>query len=444
MAGPTLNLDVWRLIFEASTTKDLSILCLVSKKFKFIATPVLYRSIELLPGKQHASIDSDSELPKGRWLLLSRLEDGANDLLRAWVQEVTISYPPDFLDHEFLRKLESNDRLAKLIARLPNFRRFSIGVTSLQSDKVIRTICDHAKKPELLLFNQDGEMQDGGFYNRSFPCVSTLHARVNPWDEGGGPNRGPNRTVPAIQKLEEKFPPLESLQFSGYKMEDEEWMGWRDGLRWDRLSSLSVGPDNCIDVLGRLAGYATSLTTLKVSKWELDHLDDHCPKLRSLQLGINRVKGQFPEAVLDKIATGFKSLKNLSLHFELGLSDMNHPIKPTINYTSVRNIGQKFFNRRKQSGIDVPEWFTLTIWTGSYFRRWAYWEPPLPGLKYELRLPSDPTGEISFRHLDGEKLDMVLAGKIKINPLEETCLRKKVQRVVDGPREDDPMTEDDL
>ncbi|PYI10659.1 hypothetical protein BO78DRAFT_359822 [Aspergillus sclerotiicarbonarius CBS 121057] len=538
------NADVWRVIFEHSDYHELWNLCLVSREFNVIATPLLYRSIPLIApeepdfqARRWQKPEKKAPHPRGHRLLISRLQDQANDTLRAWIHEVIIAYPSVSIDHDSIRRLETDDFLAKLIACLPSLRRISIAVPSLQSDALIRTICDHSAKPELLLLNQDGKSETLTFADQTLPCVSTLSANVNTSDDSSGPNR----RIPAIQQLffnspnlrsfslefhetyggcvirmprherinsfrftgEEKFPPLKHLSLDGYRIDDGEWTYWRDGFQWEKLSSLSVGPDNTGDLLDRLAGYATSLTTLKVSAWaddsdpgvkrlekllwsfnsletleikgfmcsiaaianhgnlstlclheeelvhsehqrrvataqELDHLDIHCPKLKSLAVCLNRRDNQWPEDVFNKLATRFKNLRNLSLHFGLGLGNINHPIKPTINYSSVRSIGEKYFDQRKHSGIDISDLFTLTIWTGKYFRRFPRWEPAYSRFEkqytatYEIRLRND---EIHVRHLQKEKLDLVSSGKIKMSTWSYYGLPEQVKGAVEGPKD---------
>ena len=312
-----LSLDVWRLIFDLLPTSDLKNICLVSQAFNSIATPLLYRSITLIeweePGyrPQRSLFKNADEEPaplKGHALLLSRLEADRNETLRAWVHEVIVSYPFGSFGQDSVRRLQTDDCLAKLIARLPNLRRITLAIPSLQSDLLIRTICDHHAKPELLLLAQSGRNETCTFADQTLPCVSTLSAHVNAYDEG----KGPNRRMLTIQQLffncpnlrsfslgvsgnyggcviqtprheiittfrltgEEKFPPLEHLSFDGYWMRDPEWSYWRDGVQWEKLSSLAVGPNITGGVLGHLAGYATRLTTLRVSAWAGERYPD--------------------------------------------------------------------------------------------------------------------------------------------------------------------------
>ncbi|RAK94542.1 hypothetical protein BO79DRAFT_283822 [Aspergillus costaricaensis CBS 115574] len=551
MMRDAVSLDVWRLIFEQCTTQDLFHLCLVDKIFNSIATPVLYRSISLvayenLSGSRRLSKSTETktepELPTGPWLLLSRLEADENHTLRAWVQEINISSPSAWADEDFLERLQSNDCLATLIARLPNLRRITIGFPSIQSTTLIRTIYEHKRKPELLLLNQYNEEVNSSLAEQTLPRVTTLSASVNPANDR---NR-PNRQIPTLQRLffkcshlrsfsltvmrqyggcvirmprhpviwsfqltgEETFPPLEHLALDGYRMDDQQWRFWSDGLRWDKLVSLAVGPQRCAGLFRCLVGFTRSLKILEVSVWEgegddereelieclssfdsletlvlkgymcpvevisrhsnlstlclhkeesarkahprqvltaeeLSQLDVNCPKLKSLQVGVRRENDQWPDDVFDRLATGFHHLRSLSMHFELGLSDIHNPIKPFINYASVRSIGQNYFDRRKQAGIEVFESFTLTVWTGKYFRRFPQWPPMYAGFEkkfsatYQISLPSDSSGEVQVRHLEKERLDLIQSKKIKVHSYEMLQLANQVAAAVEGPKVED-------
>ncbi|PWY78786.1 hypothetical protein BO83DRAFT_406463 [Aspergillus eucalypticola CBS 122712] len=557
MMRDAVSLDVWHLIFEQCTTQDLSHLCLVDKIFNSIATPVLYRSITLVAykipsrsGRSSRSTEAktEPELLTGHWRLLSRLEDAKHHTLRTWIQEIDISsfnnssFSSARADEDFLERLQSNDCLATLIARLPNLRRITIGFPSIQSTTLIRTICEHKRKPELLLLNQDSQEKIASLAEQTLPPVTTLSASVNPAND----RSGPNRQIPTLQRLffkcphlrsfsltvmrqyggcvpmmsrypviwsfqltgEETFPPLEHLSFDGYLMDDQQWRYWRDGLQWDRLVSLAIGPQSCAGLFRRLVGFTRSQKILEVPVWqgegddereelvellssfdsletlvlkgymcpvevisrhsnlstlclheeesackarprqvltaeELNQLDVNCPKLKSLQVGVKRENNQWPDDVFDKLATCFHNLRRLSMHFELGLPDIHNPIKPLINYASVRSIGQNYFDRRKQAGIEVFESFTLTVWTGKYFRRFPQWPPQYAGFEkkfsatYEISLPSDSSGEVQVRHLENERLDLIKSKKIKIHSYERSQLAKQVAAAVEGPKVED-------
>lgn len=131
------------------------------------------------------------------------------------------------------------------------------------------------------------------------------------------------------------------------------------------------------------------------------------------------------------------------MHFELGLPDIHNPVKPFINYASVRSIGQNYFDRRKQAGIEVFESFTLTVWTGKYFRRFPQWPPMYAGFEkkfsanYQISLPSDSFGEVQVRHLEKERLDLIQSKKIKVHSYERLQLANQVAAAVEGPKVED-------
>ncbi|RDW64393.1 uncharacterized protein DSM5745_09804 [Aspergillus mulundensis] len=244
------------------------------------------------------------------------------------------------------------------------------------------------------------------------------------------------------------FPPLEELSLDGYQMDAVECAYWRDGLDWSRLKSLTVGPNETYaryeqdegGLLGKFAGYATSLTTLRVldyagtnigygkawvigptGEWrdglarlldsfdslvtlelrgywpsrvetiwrhrglreltlhvdevadsderrvlsveELEFLDERCPGLRVLEIDIER-DGELPITILTTLATRFKSLHVLSLHFELGLRNIKTPLRPSLSTINAHRLGKLFFNARHHAGIATSCSFTITLWTG--------------------------------------------------------------------------------
>ncbi|GAA90570.1 similar to An15g02310 [Aspergillus luchuensis IFO 4308] len=511
MMRDAVSLHEWRLIFEQCTTQELSHLCLVDKIFNSIATPLLYRSISLvayenLSGSRRLSnstkVKTESELPTGPWLLLSRLEADENDTLRAWVQEINISSPSAWADEDFLERLQSNDCLATLIARLPNLRRITIGFPSIQSTTLIRTIYEHKRKPELLLLNQYSEEVNSSLAEQTLPRVTTLSASVSPANDG---NR-PNRQIPTLQRLFFKCTHLRSfsltvmrplqakkhiLHSSIFALTDIGWtisnggfgvMGFIGFTRSLKILKVSVwegeGDDEREELIECLSSFDSletlvlkgymcpvevisrhsNLSTLCLHKEEsarkerprqvltaeeLSQLDVNCPKLKSLQVGVKRENDQWPDDVFDRLATGFHNLRSLSMHFELGLSDIHNPITPLINYVSVRSIGQNYFDRRKQAGIEVFESFTLTVWTGKYFRRFPQRPLLYAGFEkkfsatYEISLPSDSSGEVQVRHLEKERLDLVNSKKIKVHSYERFRLAQQVAAAVEGPKVED-------
>lgn len=319
MTGQTLILDIWRLVFEHVERENLYDVCQTCKSFNAIATPILYRTISLIapePDRMgHLPWHKRVEEPvftlknsplKRYWHLLSRLEDELNDALRDYVQELDLSTSlgPGQFDQRFLKHLLEDGRLPRLIGRLPNLRRVTIGVEELQTEEVIRAIADHTRKPELSL--QTYIDRGNTFYHEEhvqpllLPCIARLRLSLNPFDQ----HNDENRCVTAAQKLifnspnlrslsltlwwryggcvvsrlqypvttsfqftgNEVFPPIESLSLDGYgnRMRDDEWTHWRDRFDWSKLRSLTLGPQDASGILDRFAGYATALTSLEV------------------------------------------------------------------------------------------------------------------------------------------------------------------------------------
>ncbi|KAI9370262.1 hypothetical protein BJX61DRAFT_535770 [Aspergillus egyptiacus] len=546
MEGQGLTLDAWSLVFENVEKEDLCNLCLVSRLFHAIATRILYRCITMVEPDSYMDFLDWDKPPKtdppqgGHWNLLSRLEDDANEDLRSLVQELILCHPPGRrVDSRFLRHLRTDDRLSKLIASLPNLRRVRIELGQLQSDHVFRTISEHSRHPELILELAAGYHAFAPDQPR--PYVSSLSVTVNPFEE----HNGPNERMLAVQQLflncsnlrslaltvfryyggcvvivprypiistfqltgEEQFPPLRELSLDGYIMSEEEWLCFRKCVQWSKLSALTLGPQSSNKLPGRLAGYATSLTSLKISSYadegnedpeglerllmsfdtlttlelkgyicsveaighhrnlstlylhedepackgvqrkvlsveELEYLDKQCSRLRSLAVDVQRGDNRLPEDVFQKLATGFKSLKELSIHFELGLVDIHAPITPPLNYATARNIGQAIFNERKHAGIPVGPPFMVTLWTGSCFRRFPQWEPGFSRFEraytatYELRLPNDPgrSSEVQLRHLQKERLDEIQRGKSRREFYDSIDLAEQVKCAVEGPK----------
>ncbi|KAL2827445.1 hypothetical protein BJY01DRAFT_229112 [Aspergillus pseudoustus] len=563
MQGLTLSLDVWSLVFQHTEKNDLCSLCLVSRTFNTLATPLLYRSISLIAldpnrmsrwrSKEQIGQGRPTQ-PTGHWYLLSRLEDETHSTPRHYVQELALSIPKAVgqLDKEFLTHLLKDSRLFNLISfRLPNLRRVSLTLETLQSEPIIRAIENHPRKPELTLSIQNaGKPAPEPFGDAPLPSVTKLTVTVSPFDEGDGQNR----RVLVVQRLlfncpnvrslsltvrwkyggcvrrrprypittsfqfsgTEVFPPIEELLLDGYRISDDEWPHWRDRFEWSRLSSLTLGPQNTSGVLSRFAGYATALAALSVRSYrgernmdregltvflssfdslkmldlrgyicsvraiaqhskletlclhedesagegsaravltveELEYLDKQCPNLRVLKVDIQRGDNQLPTTVLTKLATGFKNLRSLSLHFELGLRDIKHPITPTLNYVSVQSIGQSFFDERIQYGIaDPTSSFALTLWTGNCYRRWPQWEPPHASFEkqftasYEIRLSEGAKNcvdrKVEVRHLQKERLDALIEARKRnifgdLSAYEFSHLRTRVAAAVEGPTE---------
>ncbi|KAL4789042.1 hypothetical protein BDV19DRAFT_374685 [Aspergillus venezuelensis] len=364
--------DILSLVFSHSSKQDLCSLCLVSHSFNTIATPILYRSINLIePDRDrrfivdHSAEENEAETKRLRsrrqWLLLSRLEDEENEKLRNLVQEVNLSLlnldgtpDPDFIDH-----LTKDDRLCNLLNNFSNLRRVHLGTKKLITDEIIGTISNHARKPSLSLSLRhiDDVLETISFRKEALGCLIDLSATVNPYYDWTGPNKvmlqvqdlffnSPNlrsfslslygnyggcvsrrprfENVTSFRlKGAEKFPPLDELRLDGYGINDTEWHYWQQGLDWGRLSSLTVGPQSAFGILKRLVGYVVSLKTLRVyrypdMRWRGEASDPVAMKLEELLnsldgLEVLEVKG-VPVSV--EVVGLHKGLKKLCLHEE--------------------------------------------------------------------------------------------------------------------------------
>jgi hypothetical protein len=164
--------------------------CLTCKSFNSTATPILYRTISLVARDPdpmgHLPWHKRVEEPvltlrnsplRRHWYLLSRLEDETNNARRNYVQELDLSTTlgPGQLNQGFLKHLLEDGRLPRLIGRLPNLRRVTLGLEELQTEEVVRAIACHTRKPELSLEAYiDGK---NTFYHESqdqpspLPCI---------------------------------------------------------------------------------------------------------------------------------------------------------------------------------------------------------------------------------------------------------------------------------
>ncbi|KAI1304808.1 hypothetical protein F5Y03DRAFT_168858 [Xylaria venustula] len=112
---------------------------------------------------------------------------------------------------------------------------------------------------------------------------------------------------------------------------------------------------------------------------QLQELDKSCPDLETLEIDLYR-DGEWPEDFIKALATGFENLRYLTLHLELGLKNMEtrnlkasdpiKPIEPILTEDSAKEVGQRFFEWRPLSKLNV-----LLLKTGEPLRRYPQWEP---------------------------------------------------------------------
>ncbi|KAI0548513.1 hypothetical protein F4679DRAFT_550744 [Xylaria curta] len=169
---------------------------------------------------------------------------------------------------------------------------------------------------------------------------------------------------PPLEQFLNTFTSLESLTVKGYHLPIEP-IANHPGLKHLCLHSFEV-------VYGD-----TTRPTLSIE--QLQRLDRSCALLETLELDLYR-DGEWPEHILRTLATGFKNLRRLTLHLELGLKSvegMRSPdpetcvlTKPILNKDSAREVGQQFFQWRSSSNLN-----TLVLKTGEPLRRYPQWEP---------------------------------------------------------------------
>ncbi|KAJ5750689.1 hypothetical protein N7533_007717 [Penicillium manginii] len=284
--------DEWLIIFDNLREEDpwfLSRLCLVSRAFRTLATPLLYRSVTL-PRR----LDDLTRKPDG---LLRRLLADSHSQLRAYVQELTAppaaSYSTGQCDD-----FEDRDYLAQVVEKLPNLRLVRVMHPLPFTDRYIRSFENHPNKPKLHILAFQGWEKAP---SRPLNFVSTIKASLLrerqrlPTDGDALPSMmlnfqklffscpnlkscsltmfGPFENSDALATFEmtgeEIFPRLESLSLNGYFIRPNEWPHWRDRFSWSSLSSLEVGPqpDLADRLLHRLKGHTTSLKKFKITVW---------------------------------------------------------------------------------------------------------------------------------------------------------------------------------
>jgi hypothetical protein len=133
------------------------------------------------------------------------------------------------------------------------------------------------------------------------------------------------------------------------------------------------------------------------------------------------------------------------------------PIQPVLNYASAQELGRLFFEQRGLMVVRKPtlstialtggggeessavKLQTLTLKTGESLRRFPEWPPRFSQweknhtMTFELRPPMDPTGSLTFNHLEREEYEALTRSDIEPNLLTAALLRK-VESAVLGPR----------
>lgn len=211
----------------------------------------------------------------------------------------------------------------------------------------IEALSSHRSKPALHLLNECGSTH----LDFKMPCVRTLHTSVNAVSAFLRPQRKLNlrdvfikcpslkdlsvnvsnlqrepmrstpryRTVQIVEHLvldpNETMPPIESLRLSGYNAGGQEWDYWRTKFPWDKLKSLTLGPEETLNFIRLAIGYARNLRCLAVSAYSRPHLE-RCPDLEELLVSFDtlrhlEVKGYFPSIAA---VVNHRDLTSLTLH----------------------------------------------------------------------------------------------------------------------------------
>ncbi|KAJ2990608.1 hypothetical protein NUW58_g2862 [Xylaria curta] len=171
-------------------------------------------------------------------------------------------------------------------------------------------------------------------------------------------------SCPQLEHFLTTFTSLESLTVKGYYLPPGP-IGNHPGLK-----------DLCLHSFEPTGG-KTRRQTLSVE--QLQELDKCCAHLETLELDLYR-DGEWPEHILKALAAGFKNLRRLTLHLELGISSVKGfrtadpetciSIEPVLTKDSAQEVGQRFFKWRASSNLNV-----LVLKTGEPLRRFPQWAP---------------------------------------------------------------------
>ncbi|KAF5857533.1 hypothetical protein ETB97_005672 [Aspergillus alliaceus] len=336
-----LSLDVYYLIVEAlDTRQDLKNVCLVSKAFHSLATPVLYRSIILKGSDKFRRTDWDISAEDGKSEehtrsachgLIDRLLDERNGRIRVAVRDLTIEWFQGAEDSErIMHKLEQPDNiLIRFVKQLPNLENMFFYDTRIPLTKsILDTLWNHTNKPKLHLMSECGTTQT----DIKMPCVHTLCTRIDGFSTSTGvdqqrlalrevfsacpnlyslsisisffwsgcvmPSILPSTEIVPLHLTEsETIPPLRELTLSGYNIRENEWVHWRDRFPWSNLESLTLGPEESHDNLKLMAGHVHTLKSFAISAFD-NHRLDKCDELENFVASFNSlesltVKGYF-------------------------------------------------------------------------------------------------------------------------------------------------------
>lgn len=109
---------------------------------------------------------------------------------------------------------------------------------------------------------------------------------------------------------------------------------------------------------------------------DLTLMDTSFPDLETLEIDIARdASGEWPEDIVDILASSFSNLRELTLHCEVGLDfdytqRQDKTFLPVLNKDLVRAFAEPFFFSRGPSKVEK-----ITIKTGEKLRRFPQWHP---------------------------------------------------------------------
>ncbi|KAF3385073.1 hypothetical protein F1880_001867 [Penicillium rolfsii] len=490
MNAPILIPEIWSMVFQFLDAKnDLRNVCGVCKLFDSVATPFLYRSLIFrgaLIGRNDWSKLPDDEDVKTQdeaddlsFGLLCRILDDRNEVLRRFVREI-IFEKGNRTDPVWRVLQPPNDVLAILVTKLPNLKAIHFHSELPVTDGLVNALFSHKKSPKLHLLGEIG----GTRIDTKMPFVQRLHTSVNataifprarpdaerrsgvrPWRRQelalhdlfnafpnlaelsvsvnrlrggcimGGP---PPSTLISSLKLseDETFPPLERLSLSGYDVSGDEAALWRDRFPWDRLQSLSIGPQDNPGLLKLATGKVLNLKEFQITSYEplsfpaelddflcsMDSLESliakgavpsltsvlhqsnlkhvclhdieepdrerqaldaeqirklslNCAKLQTLEIDLDP-NGKWPRDITTALATGFKDLRRLYVHVGLGIAHVEEPSTMSEVFPQVLTQSKAQDFAKQFFDLRGPSALKeITLRTGENLRWFPQWRP---------------------------------------------------------------------
>jgi hypothetical protein len=121
------------------------------------------------------------------------------------------------------------------------------------------------------------------------------------------------RILPLTLSENETFPPLKAFSLSGYHIHGREISLWRERFPWDKLHSLSLGPQDNPGFLELATGRVNDLRTLKITSYGDS---DSATKLDALLHSFNTLENLIAKGSVPSLAavTHHTGLRHLCLH----------------------------------------------------------------------------------------------------------------------------------